>query len=114
MKLDVRSLGTTMIDAARNATPDRWSAMRALGEPELRRLAQSIARVQQRYAAGEIDRKRATQLIVMHRDTTISVMKTVEGFGLKTARDAVDAAANAAGAIVNRLVGFRLIATKGE
>jgi hypothetical protein len=67
--------------------------------------------VQQLHGSGKIDAKRAFQLVEKQRNTALSVVRGVEGLGVRTAREAVDAAAHAAGTVVNRLVGFTLIAT---
>ena len=114
MNLDVGSLATIMIEAVRKTIGNRWPAIRAIVELELRRLAQSLEDVQRLLAEGVIDRQRAMHHVEMHRNTAVSIVKTVEGIGLATAREVVDTAANAAGAVVNRLVGFKLIATKGD
>jgi hypothetical protein len=114
MNLDVPSIANTMIQGVRQAIGKRWSAIRAIAEPELRLLAQKLEDVQQLYASGEIDANRALQLVEMQRNTAMGVLRTVQGLGVLTAREALDAAAHAAGSVVNRLVGFELIRTKGE
>lgn len=114
MSIDVESLSATMIGGVRKAIGERWPAIRAIAEPELRKLAQTIQDTHQLYAQGVIDASRAFQYVEMQRNHAVSVLLTVEGLGVLTARAALDAAARAAGAVVNRLVGFKLIATKGE
>jgi len=109
MSIDVTSITNKMITGVRDSVGERWSVIRAIAEPELRKLAQTLEDVQQLYASGEIDATRAFQLVEMQRNTAMSVLRTVEGLGVLTAREAVDAAAHAAGAVVNRLVGFKLI-----
>jgi len=111
MNIDVDSLTHTMIDDVRHTIGERWSTIRAVAEPELRKLAQTIEDVSQLHAKGVIDANRAFQLVEMQRNTAMSVLRTIEGLGVLTAREAVDAAAGAAGAVVNRLVGFRLISS---
>ena len=109
MNLDVGSLTNTMIDGVRHAVGDRWSAIRDLAEPELSLLAQKLETVQQLYADGKISADHAIQLVAMQRNTALSVLGTVQGLGVLTAREALNAAARAAGNVVNRLVGFNLI-----
>ncbi|HTD83792.1 MAG TPA: hypothetical protein VK648_08390 [Gemmatimonadaceae bacterium] len=114
MSIDIGSLTNTMITGVRHAIGDRWSAIRALAEPELRKLAETLEDVQQLYASGRITADHAVQLVEMQRNTAISAVRTVEGLGVLTAREALDAAAHAAGAVVNRLVGFKLISATKE
>jgi hypothetical protein len=114
MNFDVASITNTMITGVRHAIGDRWATIRALAEPELKKLAQTLEDVRELYAGQKITADHAVQLVEMQRNTAKSVLGTVEGLGLLTARDALDAAAHAAGAVVNRLVGFQLIGTTKE
>ena len=109
MSIDIGSITNTMIAGVRHAIGDRWSTIRAFAEPELRKLAQTMEDVQQMYANGEITADHAFQLVEMQRNNAMSVLCTVKGLGVRTARQALDAAARVAGAVVNRLVGFKLI-----
>ncbi len=109
MNIDVGSITKTMTDAVRAAVGERWSAIRAIVEPELRKLAQTLEDVRQLQADGVIDASRAFDMVQMQRNTAFGVLKTVQGLGILTAGQAIEAAAHAAGAIVNRLVGFTLI-----
>jgi len=109
MNIDVGSLAKTMIDDVRAAAGDRWTALRAFAEPELRKLAQTLEDVRQLHADGDITADRAFELVQMQRNVALNVLCSIEGLGVLTARAALDAAARAAGAIVNRLVGFKLI-----
>ena len=112
MQLDVSSLQQSMTDSVRTALgDDRWSAMGAVAEIEFRRLAQALEDVNQLLQAGKIDAKRAMQIVRMHRNSAESVLTTVKGLGVRTGRQAIAAAADAAGLVVNRLVGFDLIST---
>jgi hypothetical protein len=112
MSFDVASITNTMISGVRHTIGDRWATIRALAEPELRKLAQTLEDMRQLYADNEITADHAAQLVGMQRNVAMSVLRTVEGLGVLTAREALDAAAHAAGAVVNRLIGFQLIGTK--
>jgi hypothetical protein len=109
MNLDIGSITGTMITGVRHAIGDRWSTIREVAEPELRKLAETLEDVQQQYADGKISADRAIQLVGMQRNAALSVLATAQGLGVLTAREALNAAARAAGNVVNRLVGFNLI-----
>lgn len=109
MNIDVNALTDTMLAEARNAVSDRWPSIRALAETELRKLAQTLEDVNQLVANGTIDQSRAAELVRIQHTTAFQVLRTVQGLGLLTARQTLDAATRAAGAVVNRLVGFDLI-----
>jgi len=109
MQLDVSALTNTMTVAVRGAIGDRWSMLQELAEKELGKLAQTLEDVNEMYAGGRIDQGRAWDLVEIQRNTALTVLRGVQGIGLLTARGAVDAAARAAGEVVNRLIGFKVI-----
>jgi hypothetical protein len=114
MSLDVASITNTMITGVRRAIGDRWTTIRALAEPELRKLAQTLEDVQQLYVDKEITADHAVQLVEMQRNAAMSVLCTVEGLGVLTARQALNAAMRAVAGVVNRLIGSKLIGTTKE
>ena len=109
MSIDIASLKDTMIQGVRGAIGERWSSIRAIAEPELHKLALTIEDTQKLYADGVVTADRAFQLVEMQRNHALSVLRTVQGLGILSSRQALDAAARAAGVVVNRLVGFKLI-----
>ena len=54
MSIDVVSLTNTMIAGVRRSIGERWSAIRAVAEPELRKLAQTLEDVQKLVNVGEM------------------------------------------------------------
>ena len=114
MSIDIPSLTQTMITGVRNAISDRWPAIRAVAEPELYKIALTIEDVARKYAEGSITADRAAEIVEMQRNTAMSVVRTVEGLGILTAREALDAAAHAAGTAVNHVLGFELLSVKAK
>ncbi|HYC91873.1 MAG TPA: hypothetical protein VEO54_21855 [Thermoanaerobaculia bacterium] len=106
---DVQALGSEMIAAARTALADRAPALEALAEMELRRLAGVLAEIGGLLAKGRIEKKRARGLIEIHRFTTRSVLLSLEGIGLLAADQAMKAVMRVAGAVLNRVVGFKVL-----
>ena len=109
MSLQAAALGTAMIDAARAAVARRWPALQALAEVELRRLAQGLVDIEGLLLAGKIDRQSAQTLIGLQQRTVHTALKSIQGIGTLTARDATTAAAKAVTGLVNRAVGFKLL-----
>jgi len=112
MNIDISSLTNTMIAGVRHAISDRWSAIRDVAEPELQKLAQTIEKVSQLYAEGKISADRAVQIFEVQRNAALSVVRTVEGLGILTAREAIEGAVRSAGDVVNRVVGFKLLSNE--
>ena len=106
---DVEQLGKEMLDAVRAALAVRGPALRQMGEAEIRRLAAVLADIAGLLARGEIDRKGAKAMATIHQFTVSSVLRSVEGLGVLATRDVLKAAARVAGAVVNRIIGFKLL-----
>ena len=107
--LDLGSVTEAMTGAVRHTIGERWSLIRAVAEPELRKLAQTLDDVQQMHAKGEIDFTHAAQLVEMQRNAAVKVLLTIPGLGILTARPAVDSAVHAVAHVVNRVTGIKLL-----
>lgn len=109
LTVDVQSLATSMIDAAREALANRGPALQAASEMELRRLAGALADIGALLAKGEIDPERAQTLANIHRLSVRSVLRSVEGLGLLAADQTLQAVTGVAASVLNRIVGFKLL-----
>ena len=110
MNTTLEMLSAKMIAAARQAVGSRWTEIQELAEVELRKLAQSLLDIHGLLRAEKIDQERARQLVHIHQTTVRSVLGSVKGFGILTAKQVPLMATHAVGSLVNQLVGFRLIA----
>lgn len=110
--LDVEAAGRELLAAARTALASRASALQGVAETELHRLAGVLADIAAKYASGEIDAARARSLLEIHRFATRSVLRSIEGLGILAAETAMRAVMGAAGTILNRATGVRLVATE--
>lgn len=108
-KLDLDTLGTSMIDAAREAVSTRWPLLKSVAETELRRLAQSLVDVHRHVREGTIKPDAAQKIIEIQQASVRSVLLTVEGIGLLTVQQATLAAGKVAAGVVNQLIGFKLL-----
>jgi hypothetical protein len=111
MSVNVPAITAAMIDAVRKSLAGRWPSIRAVTETELRKLAQTLLDVHRLHADGAINTERAQDLVRMQQNTFLAVLRSSQGLGLLAARSAAEAAARAAGAIVNGVAGFKLIST---
>ena len=109
MNFDVEALTQSMLDAARAAVSSRWPKLRALAEVELRKLAQTLIDVHSLYRSGDIDAKRARQLVQMQQNTARSALCTVRGLGVLAAEQATEGAVRAVARFVNGVVKFKLL-----
>jgi hypothetical protein len=107
--VDITTLGTSMIDAARAALGNRVPALQAAAEMELRRLAGALADIGTLLAQGDIDPERAKSLANIHRLSMRSVLRSVEGLGVLAADQTLQAVTGVAASVLNRIVGFKLL-----
>lgn len=114
MSLDVQSLADTMAEAVRTKVSSRWPVLRALAEVEMRKLAQTLIDTQVLYRSGQIDEKRARQLVQVQKNAVRGVFGTIKGLGLLTAEQATTAAVRAVAGIVNDALPFKLLPEGGE
>ena len=109
--VDIQALGTAMIEAARKAIAGR-RVQKAVMEIELRRLAGALADTGRLLARGEIDRKRAEEMVTIYRLAVSGILQSARGMTLLAADLALSAAMQVAGAVINRVTGFKLIQTE--
>lgn len=108
-RLDVEALGKEMIAAARGALTSRIPEVRAVTEMEIRRLAGSLADIGAKLAEGKITPKRAETLVHIHQRAVRSVLRSVAGLTLLTAEETLEAMTRVAAAILNRILGIKLL-----
>jgi hypothetical protein len=98
-----------MLAAARGAFAEAWPGVRDFAGPELRRLAGALADVTRLIEAGKVNQQQARALLRIHRNTTLTVLLTLEGLGVVAVENAINAALDAVGDVVNAAAGFRLL-----
>ena len=107
--LRVSDLIESMTSAARESLAEDWPRGRDYAEPELAKLAQSLIDITRLAASGRINDQQAKALLRIHRNTTLTVMLTVEGLGVIAVENAINAALAAVRDTVNAVTPFRLL-----
>ena len=108
-KVDLDALGTSMIDAAREAVSTRWPVLKSLAETELRGLAVSLVDVHRQVREGKITREAAQKIIHIQQMSVRGVLRTIEGIGILTAEQVTHAATKAAAGVLSQLIGIKLL-----
>jgi len=108
-KLRVSELLESMMVAARESLAEDWPRGRDYAKPELKRLAQSLIDITRLAATGNVNGQQAKALLRIHKNTTLSVMLTVEGLGVIAVENAINAALSAVRDTVNAVTPFRLL-----
>ena len=102
-------LAGSMFAAARGTLAKDWPRVRDFAEPELSRLAQSLVDIGQLLVEGKISELEARSLFEIHKNTTRTVLLTIEGLGLLAVENAVNAALGAVRDVVNGALSFALL-----
>ena len=108
-KIRSSDLIESMMEAARESLAEDWPKARDYAGPEFKRLAQSLIDISRFAATGKVNRQQAKALLRIHRNTTLTVLLTVEGLGLIAVEKAINAALGAIRDTVNAVTPFRLL-----
>jgi len=109
MALKVGDILTPMLTAAKTSLGKDWPKVKDYGEPEMKKLAQSLVDIAKLTASKKASARQAKALLRIHRNTTMIVMLTIEGLGIIAVENAINAALGAAKKAVNTAVGFSLL-----
>lgn len=109
MALDIKQLTDAAVAAVKPVVGKAWSDVETYAKTEAAKLAQTLAHIEELNAAGKVTKDEASALIDMQKHAMQSVLLTVEGMGLVTAQQAVNAAVAAIGGVVNKALGWTLL-----
>ena len=109
MAIKLSSITKPMIEAAKAAFLEDWPKISKFAEPELKRLANSLRDIATLAAKGEISKEEAKSLLNIHRNTTLTVLLTVEGMGLLAVERAINGALRAVAGVINEALPFKLL-----
>ena len=102
-------LVSTMVSAAKGSLGTDWIKVATYAESEFERLAASLANIAKLVADKRISGQEAESLLRIHRNTTMTVMLTVEGMGIIAVETAINAALGAVKDLVNGAAGVRIL-----
>jgi len=109
MALDVGALAGTIFNAVRPVLADEWNDVENYAKTEATKLAATLAQIEELSLAGKISQDEAAALLDMQKHATQAVLLTIEGIGLITAQQAINAAVGSIRGVVNKALGFALL-----
>ena len=109
MALDVSTLFSSMITAAEGSLKTGWAAVEPFAKTQFTAIAQQIVDIEAQLAAGQLSKDDAASLLDMQANASRAVLMTVEGIGLATAQNIINAALGAVGGAVNKALGFAIL-----
>jgi hypothetical protein len=109
MALTTADILKPMLAAAERSLAADWGKARDYSGPEFKRLAASLVDITKLVAADKVNKRQAQALLRIHRNTTQTVLLTIEGLGVIAVENAINAALGAVRDTVNTAVGFKLV-----
>ena len=105
----IGELVESMMTAAKTSLGNDWAKAKTFAKPEFSRLARSLVDIGKLTANGDISAAEARALLAIHRNTTRTVLLTVEGLGLLAVEKAINAAIGSVKDAINTAVGVAVI-----
>ena len=109
MDLKTGELAAQMTEAAIRSFGADWPKAKDYARAELKKLAQSLIDIAKLIAAGKVNKQQAQALLQIHRNTTQTVLLTIEGLGVIAVENAINAALGAVATAVNKAAGLALL-----
>ena len=109
MAIDISKLAEDMLNAAKGPLTKQWPDIKDYAETETKKIAESIAAIERMKLAGKITEEKARLQIDIQKNATRTVLLTVEGIGIVSAEQAINAALNVVRDTVNKAIGWTLL-----
>jgi hypothetical protein len=104
------SLVNTMVSAAEGAFGGSWSDIESYTTPELEKIASTIVSIEANVAAGRYTQDTANLILRMQVRSTEAIIVATTGLLLLQVENALNEILRAVADVVNKAVGFPLIA----
>jgi len=98
-----------MLAAAQGSVTTGWNTLAPFAQTQFTNIAQQIVDIEAQLAAGSITQTQASLLLDMQKNASRAALLSVEGIGLLTAQNAINAALGAVATAVNGALGFALL-----
>ncbi|MFQ2511071.1 hypothetical protein ACK31D_04120 [Aeromonas caviae] len=109
MSLNGEKLGNDIINALKESLSEKWPEIKAYGEAEGKKLAQTLIMIEALKVSGEINEEQAALHLEIQKNATRMVLLTFKGLGLLAVEAAINAALDVVKDSVNQAIGFSLI-----
>ena len=106
--LSVSGLATDMLGAVKASLEEISRRPRTLPSP-IPALGASLVDIAKLVAENKVNQQQARSLLAIHRNTTQTVLLTIEGLGVIAVENAINAALDVIRTTVNRAVKFALL-----
>ena len=98
-----------MLTAAKGAVEANWDDVKPYAEQEFKNLSENLQLIIRLRAENKITEEQARLYLDIHKSTVKIVLLTIEGLGILTVEEAINAALRVVKDTVNTAIGFVLI-----
>lgn len=109
MALSASQLGKDILAALKGTLSEKWPEIKEYGEAEAKKLAQTLVMIEALKVAGKINEEQAALHLEIQKNSSRTVLLTIEGLGVLAAEAALNAALNVVRDAVNTAIGFVLL-----
>jgi hypothetical protein len=106
---DVQSMVGSMMGAAMGVFKTNWNIVKPYAENELLKFAQDLLLIESLNASHQITPERAKLHVEMQKNSMRAVLLAIEGIGILTVEEAINAAFSVVSQTVNKSLGFVLL-----
>ena len=107
--MDVSELVSDMLIAARDVLGRRWPEAKGYAETAFVQIAEAILYIETQRALGKMSQEKARLHLDIQKNTSKTVMLTLEGLELVAVEAAINAALKVIKDTINKTLGFLLI-----
>ncbi len=109
MAIDISKLAEDMLNAAKGVLTKQWPEIKDYAETEMKKIAESIAAIERMKLAEKITEEKARLHLDIQKNASRAVLLAVEGVGIVTAEQAINAALGVVRDTVNKALGWTLL-----
>ncbi len=109
MAIDVGDVAAKIVTAMQGVFKTNWPVISSYATGEAQKLAHTFVQIAELRASNQISEAEGSVLLEMQKNATRGVLLAVQGMGLLTVEEAINAALAAVKDIVNTAIGFVLI-----
>lgn len=107
--IDINTLIKEMTEAAKKELKSKWKEVKPFAEQQLKSFAENIKMIAVLKAKGKINEEKARLHLAIQKESARTVLLTIEGIGLITAENAINAALKVVQTTVNKSIGWALL-----
>lgn len=109
IEIDLNQLLKEMTESAKKVLKSKWKEIKPFAEQQLKSFAENIKLIAVLKAKGKITEEQARLHLTIQKESARTVLLAMEGIGIVTAENAINAALKVVQTTVNNSIGWALL-----